>query len=87
MESNDIINKGLKENIENDNFIPIDISNIDNFERYFDLIPSIINDKKNNDFIIENNNNNTNIDANNEYDIFDEYKSDNYFTINREKIK
>ena len=87
VESNDIINKSLKENIENDNFIPIDISNTDNFERYFDLIPSIINEKKNNDFIIGNNNNNTNIEANNEYDIFDEYKSDNYFTINREKIK
>ena len=34
IESNDI-NKGLVENTENDNFIPIDISNSDNFDKYF----------------------------------------------------
>ena len=74
IESNDI-NKGLVENIENENFIPIDISNSDNFDKYFDLIPCLI-DNDEEDYLGENNNQNENESDN----IVN--KSTNYFTIN-----
>ena len=72
IESNDI-NKGLVENIENENFIPIDISNSDNFDKYFDIIPCLI-DNDEEDYLGENNNQNENENIVN--------KSTNYFTIN-----
>ena len=82
MESNDI-NKGLTENTENDNFIPIDISNADNFDKYFDLIPCVINNEPEEEIFGENNENNDNIDNEN----FSEFKSTNYFTINGQNVE
>ena len=72
-ELNDI-NKGLIENTENENFIPIDISSTDNFDRYFELTPCVIEKEKgpfdgeNNENIVDDENNNT-----------------NYFAINKEE--
>ena len=71
-QTNDI-NKGLVENKENENFIPIDISKCDNFDKYYNLTPCII-DNEPNELYEENNENNNN-----------EYKSTNYFTINGKK--
>ena len=71
-QTNDI-NKGLVENKENENFIPIDISKCDNFDKYYNLTPCII-DNESNELYEENNENNNN-----------EYKSTNYFTINGKK--
>ena len=78
MESNDI-NKGLTENTENDNFVPIDISNSDNFDKYFDLIPCIINNEQEELF-------GENIE-NIENDNYNEFKSTNYFTINGQNLE
>ena len=39
----DKINKSLTMNTENEDFIPIDISNYDHFNKYFDLVPCLIN--------------------------------------------
>ena len=69
----DKINKSLTMNTENEDFIPIDISNNDNLNRYYDLVPCLINyyydiyhfneneeekDGTNEDNIINNNNEN-----------------------------
>lgn len=67
------INKGLVENKENGNFIPIDISKYDNFDKYYNLIPCIIDNEQ--DEFYEN------INENN----IEDYKSTNYFSINGNK--
>ena len=67
------INKGLVENKENGNFIPIDISKCDNFDKYYNLIPCIIDNEQ--DEFYEN------INENN----IEDYKSTNYFSINGNK--
>ena len=75
VESNEI-NKDLLKNKENANFVPIDISNSDNFDKYFDLVPCYI-DKDEEDYISDwKNQKSVNIDNN---------KSLNYFTINGTK--
>ena len=75
VESN-AINKDLLKNKENANFVPIDISNSDNFDKYFDLVPCYI-DKDEEDYISDwKNQKCVNIDNN---------KSLNYFTINGTK--
>ena len=67
------INKSLVENLENENFIPIDISSSDNFDKYFDLTPCVI-DKEKNIFYEDGNE----IDNNDD-------KNTNYFAINRQE--
>ena len=71
-QTNDI-NKGLNENKENENFIPIDISKCDNFDKYYNLTPCIIDNEQNEIYEEINENNVT------------DYKSTNYFTINGKK--
>ena len=67
------INKSLVENLENENFIPIDISSSDNFDKYFDLTPCVI-DKEKNIFYEDGNEIGNNDD-----------KNTNYFAINRQE--
>ena len=75
VESN-VINEDLVKNKENENFIPIDISNSDNFDKYFELVPCF-NDNEENDYLIgENYQNEINIDND---------KKLNYFSINGKK--
>lgn len=80
----DKINKSLTMNTDNDDFIPIDISNNDNLNRYnSDLVPCLINyyyDIYNEGEELENNdedNNNNNVNVENDND-----DGQNYFTIN-----
>ena len=71
-----VINEDLVKNKENENFIPIDISNSDNFDKYFELAPCF-NDNEENDYLLgENYQNEINIDND---------KKLNYFSINGKK--
>ena len=75
VESN-VINEDLVKNKENENFIPIDISNSDHFDKYFELVPCF-NDNEENDYLIgENYQDEINIDND---------KKLNYFSINGKK--